>query len=191
MNRLDKITGVLKKWWLVLIIGIISVILGINILVNPAIGFETVRLIIVIDFIAMGITELVAVITFRREIPAWGWNLVAAALDVILGVFIAAVPGLSESLLLALFSVGFVFEGIMVLSGAFALKSIHVKGWGWNLALGILTIIVGFACAANPIISFMAIGTIAGITMLVVGCALTVLSIRMSKAKALIDRKIL
>lgn len=183
----NKIADVLKKWWLVLVIGIISVILAIILIANPGSGFEVARIFGIINFIAVGVLGVISVIARRNEIPAWGWNLVGSILLLGLGIFIAAVPYLSDSILIFLFTFAFIFEGVNGIFGAFSLKAQGVPGWGWALALGIIVVLLGMMIVANPLIAFLSIDIIVAAAMMCFGITMIVLSIQMSKAKAEID----
>ena len=118
-NTMTKIMETLKKWWLVLILGIISIGLGIWALANPGAGFSAVSLIVAIDFIVVGVFSVAYVIANRDIIPAWGWDLVAAIIILLLGIAVAAIPGLSESIAIWLFTFGFIFKGIFSIFKAF------------------------------------------------------------------------
>lgn len=184
----NKLADILKKWWLVLIIGIFSVILSIVLIANPGSGFEVARIFGIINFIVVGVLGVISVIARRNEIPAWGWNLVGSLLILALGIFIAAVPFLSDSILIFLFTFAFIFEGINGIAGAFVLKSQGVSGWGWSLALSIIVVLLGMMVAGNPLIAFLSIDIIIAAAMMCFGITMIVLSIQMSKAKAEFDR---
>ena len=186
-NIMTKIMETLKKWWLVLILGIISIGLGIWALANPGAGFSAVSLIVAIDFIVVGVFSVAYVIANRDIIPAWGWDLVAAIIILLLGIAVAAIPGLSESIAIWLFTFGFIFKGIFSIFKAFTFKSEGVKGWGWVLALGIITLILGIMLIVNPIVSALSIDLLAAFGMFSFGISMIVTSIQMSKAKSTIE----
>ncbi len=184
----NKIAEVLKKWWLVLLIGIISLVLGIVLIANPGTGFNVARVVGIINFIAIGVFGIISVIARRNEIPAWGWNLVGNILILGLGIFIAVVPGLSQTVLVFLFTFAFLFEGISGIFGAFTLKDQGVSGWGWTLALSIIVVLLGILLVAHPLVAALSIDIIVAAAMLCFGITMIVLSIQMSKTKAEIDK---
>lgn len=184
----NRIAEILKKWWLVLIIGIISLILAFVLIANPGTGFEVARIVGIINFIAIGIVGIASTIARRNEIPAWGWNLVGCIILLGLGIFIAAVPLLSDTILIFLFTFAFLFEGINGIFGAISLKNQGVSGWGWTLALAIITVILGFLLVGHPLVAALSIDIIVAAAMLCFGITMIVLSIQMSKAKATMDK---
>lgn len=183
----NKVADILKQWWLVLIVGIISLILGFILIANPGTGFNLVRIIGIINFIVMGIMGIITTIARRKEIPAWGWNLVGSILLLGLGIFIAVVPMLSQTVLVFLFTFAFLFEGINGIFGAFSLKAQGVSGWGWTLALAIITVLLGILLVGHPLVAALSIDIIVAAAMLCFGITMIVLSIQMSKVKAEID----
>ncbi|MDO4938681.1 MAG: DUF308 domain-containing protein [Lachnospiraceae bacterium] len=185
-----RLTEVLKQWWLVLILGIISVILAFILIANPGTGFNMVRIIGVINFITIGILGIVSTIARRKEIPAWGWNLVGCILILLLGIFVACNPLLSDLVLIYMFTFAFIFEGVNGIFGAFSLKDQGVKGWGWSLAFAIITVILGILLVGRPLIAALSIDIIAAAAMLSFGISMIVLSIQMSKAKATIEKAV-
>jgi len=183
----NVISDTLKKWWLVLIAGILAIILGVKALFSPVDSFATLSTICVIILIVSGIVKAVNVIKNRNEIPAWGWNLVAALLYVLLGILILSLP-LGKDLLLA-FMAGFAvtFEGINQIFNAFALKQYEGSGWGWVLALGIITIILGISLISSPIFSMAFVVYFFAFGFIFVGIDLIAASIALSKMKAAVD----
>ena len=104
------------------------------------------------------------------------------------GIFIAAVPLLSDTILIFLFTFAFLFEGINGIFGAISLKNQGVSGWGWTLALAIITVILGFLLVGHPLVAALSIDIIVAAAMLCFGITMIVLSIQMSKAKATTDK---
>ena len=185
---MQKIKELVSKWWLVLILGIISVICGFIIVSNPGTGFMATKFVLVIDFITIGILSVAYVIGNRDKINAWGWDLVLAILVLIMGLMIAVIPGLSEMFILVLFSCGFVFEGAFGIKLSILLKKNEVKGWGWVLALGIITVIAGLICVFNPITAALTIDILTAVAMFSHGAQMIALSIKMSKLKGSIKK---
>jgi len=183
----NVISDTLKKWWLVLIAGILAIILGFTALFSPVDSFGTLSTIGVIVLIASGVVKAINVIKNRNEIPAWGWNLIAALLYVLLGILILSLP-FGKDLLLA-FMAGFAvtFEGINQIFNAFALKQVEGSGWGWVLALGIITIILGISLISSPIFSMAFVVYFFAFGFIFVGIDLIAASIALSKMKAAVD----
>ena len=186
----EGIMDVLKKWWLALIIGILSLILGFIVVANPGRGIEFAKILVIIDFIAVGVISIISVIARRKEIPAWGWNLAGSIILLILGIVIAVTPFLPELIMMFMFTFGFLIKGIQGIFQAFDLKKQGVPGWGWPLAFSILVVIVGIMLVANPLAAFLSIDLLVAIGLIVFGISMISTAIAMSKAKSAIDMEV-
>lgn len=186
----ESIMSILKKWWLALIIGILSLILGFIVVANPGRGIGFAKIFVIIDFIAVGVISVISVIARRKEIPAWGWNLAGAIILLILGIVIAVTPGLPEMIMMFMFTFGFLLKGIQGIFQAFEFKKEGVPGWGWTLAFSILVVILGIMLVANPLAAFLSIDLLVAIALIAFGISMISTAIAMSKAKSAIDMEV-
>ena len=69
-------------------------------------------------------------------------------------------------------------------ANAFVLRRLHYRNWGWNLALGLLGIVLGFLILANPAIGALGATVWVAIALVVLGVALMVLGLRLRSASA-------
>ena len=177
----------LRKWWMVLILGILSVILGFVLAANPGTGFEIARVMVVADYISIGILGVAMTIARRNEIPGWGWNLVGNILLLFMGFMVAVVPGMSQGLLITMFIFGFLLQGIAGIFGAVGMKKLGIRGWGWSLIFAILTVVLGIMLIINPVTAVISIDILVAAEMLSFGISMIILGIQMSKMKCAVD----
>lgn len=185
---INKITELVGKWWLVLILGILSVLMGIIVAGNPAFGFETITALMIAELIMSGVIAAAFIIINRSLIIGWGWNLIGPVCLVILGIIISCTDGASETLLLIFYSSGIIVSGIQAIVCAVFMNKVHAKGWVWTLILGIITVILGCMLAADPLAGIIAIGLMVAFTMISFGIEMITMSIVMSKAHSLLKR---
>ena len=179
---------IIKKWWVVLILGILSLICGFWIVAHPGTGYQACKIMVTVDYLATGIFMVATIIANRKSIPAWGWDLVAAILVVIMGLTIICVPGMSDAFLLITFAIGTISKGIVAIRVSLLLKKRETKGWGWILALGILVVILGISHLFNPAASAITIDILISAAMVAFGIAAIIISIKLSKIKGSIDQ---
>lgn len=185
---MDEIKNVLGKWWLVLILGVVALVIGIWMVCSPGKTFMAMSTLLMILFLAMGIGEIVYVIANRKCIPAYGWNLAAAIIIFLLGVGVAVRPFGSEFLLAFLFAFGIFFYGLKGLTNAFTLKAADYKGWWVTLIIGIITTLFGCSLMFHPFFSAAVYGILLGIGIISGSVNLIVTALMMSKAKSVIDK---
>ena len=179
----NTFVDVLKKWWIVLIIGIASLVLGIALAVHPGSGFEVARIVVVVNYLVLAAAAIAVIVARRDEIPAWGWDLAGAILLFALGVAAALTPGVSEGFLIALFIMGFLIEGISGISGSVALKRLGIPGWGWSMAFAVITVVVGVMLIVNPLAAVLSIDILVAAAMISFGISMIIISYKLSKIK--------
>ena len=183
LEKLKEITG---KWWIVFALGVIAAICSVLMVVNVVSTFEAISSIVCVFFLILGIVQIITTISRRKEIPSWGWNLAAAIIMTIFAILILVTPLAKETLVITMFQVAFLFEGMYMISYAIALKQEGVKGWGWLLAFGIITTIGGIILMATDVlgvVSMDVISIMAAISMMSLGINLMIVGITMSKIK--------
>ena len=177
----NTLVNVLRKWWVILLIGLFSLVLGLVLIANPGTGFEIARTIVVADYLILAAAAIAVTAARRSEVPAWGWNLAGAVALFVLGIIAAATPGVSESVLIALFIFGFLIEGISGIYASLLLKRVYASGWGWSMAFSVLTVLIGLMLVFNPIVAALSIDMLVAVAMLSFGVSTVIIAYRLSK----------
>ena len=131
-------------WWLILMGGILNVIVGILLLVNPAKTAVAFAWVLGLYWFVQGIFVLVGMFL---DHTAWGWKLFMGVVGILAGIFVLRHPIASAvaipAFLVLLLGIQGVIVGIISLVMAF-------KGGGWGAAiLGALSIIFGIILIGN------------------------------------------
>jgi len=184
----DLLKNSIKRWWILLVIGILAIAVGILAFINPLNTFTFLTTVLHIFLIVSGILKIVEVVINRHDIPAWGWNLAAAIIMLVLAVLLVTLPYGPELLLAFLAGFTVIFEGINLIFSSFALRDNGVGGWGWTLALGIITIVLGVWLLSYPIVSMTFVVFLFGFSFLFMGIDLIVSAIALSKLKAAAEK---
>lgn len=90
--------------------------------------------------------------SIKNSIKYWWISLIIGILFIGLGIYCFAFPGTSYIILSTFFAVSFLFSGISEIIFSISNKD-EIDNWGWTLAYGILTTVVGFMLVLNPILS--------------------------------------
>ena len=182
----EKIKSVLSKWWIALILGILLIAAGVWMLQNPGDAVGVLAKVLVVVFILTGIYSVFYVLDNKKNIPAWGWDLAAAIIMVVVGIALLFAPVAQLGLVGGMFAAGVLLMGINSIESSLALKKIGVKTWWLTLIIGILTIIMAFMLAFNPVLNILTLGTWAGLATILKGVEFIVASIAISKANSAI-----
>ena len=153
-------------WWLVLIHGIVTLLLGILFLAYP-LGtlFVLVTLLGAYWFVS-GIFGLVSLAHDRTNL---GWKLVFGILGLIAGIAILAYPLYSTIIVPTIFVIFVGFWGmVMGFTGLFA----AFRGGGWGAGItGAILIIFGFLVLLHPVITAVLLPFVLGIFGIIGGIA--------------------
>jgi uncharacterized membrane protein HdeD (DUF308 family) len=164
-------------WRLFMFQGVIMVILGIVAIAAPAAATLAVDIYIGWLFLISGIVGLVAMFS-ARDIPAFLWSLVTAALSVAVGVLLIWKPvegALSLTIVLTAF---FIAEGVFQIATSIAYRDVIGSSWGWMLVSGIsdlalaAIIIVGW-----PVTAIWALGLLVGVNLITSGWAIAMMAL--------------
>lgn len=140
--------------WLALIAGVLLIVLGITMLSTPVENLITISLFICLSMLIYGIMMVIGYFSFDKQHRS-GWMLVVGILSALLGGWMLF-QGRLMTLTLVLpliFSTWLIASSISAAVGSIDLKNMGIKGWGWQLALGIIGTILGFSLLFDPITS--------------------------------------
>ncbi len=157
--------GLIKNWWILTIMGILFVLLGIYVIMQPLISFMVLAQVIAAYFLVTGIFE-VAFALSNTKMSAWGWRLGKGVLDIIIGAYLLQNPGLPEVFLLFLTAFWILFYGASLVSFSFDIKGLGASGWVFWLLIGLLSIFAACYLLFNPgggvlfVASFLAVSSI-------------------------------
>jgi len=180
---IEEVKRDIKSWWLFTIIGILLLIAGFYTISNPLTSYLGLSLFFGGLIFVNGIMELSFALSNRRHAHHWGWTLAAGVFDIILGFILLLYPGLSMSVLP--FIVGFyiLLLGASLISYGFQLNALSIKSWGWVLAGGILTVLLGLSMIFNPVIGIATIVGWTAFAFIAAGIATIIFSLQLKKIK--------
>jgi uncharacterized membrane protein HdeD (DUF308 family) len=161
-----------EHWKLYLAEGILLVVLGFIAIVIPPIATQAVTILLGWLFLLSGVMGLITTFMMRQAPGLW-WSLLSAALAVLVGGSLLAMPA-SGAVSLTIVLVAFFFiEGIASIMFALDHKSELTGRWGWMLASGVVDLVLGgMILAGLPSTAAWAIGLLVGINMIFGGSAL-------------------
>ena len=164
-----------KNWGWLLAFGILMIILGVIAIGTPVVATIAVQIMLGWLLIIGGIAEGI------HAFMAQGWRgflfeLLSAILYLVVGVLLLVNPVTGALALTVLLAVFLVVEGIFKIITALRVRD-H-RGWGWLLASGILSAILGVLIWAQwPASGLWVIGLLVGIQLLFTGWALVMLAL--------------
>ena len=104
--------------------------------------------------------------TGRKIIKHWYISLIVGLLFLCIGIYSLASPMSSYVALTMLFSLSFLVSGFSEIIFSVSNRD-QLDNWGWHLAYGIFTFIIGMLLVANPAISIVTLPLYVGILVMV------------------------
>ena len=98
----------------------------------------------------------------------WMHILIWGVLSILFGIVSFAWPGLTLRILVYLFAISVIVEGVAILAGLLGAKG-KSQNWWIMLLTGIVNIVAGIICLANPGITALFFVTLIGVSWLITG----------------------
>ena len=161
MERVKQNSG------MVITIGIILLIFGMLAIASPLVAGLSIAITIGILLILGGLGQVFFAFnasSFSKGILVF----ILGALTVLIGIAMISQPDAALATLTLFLAAYFIVEGIFEIIWAFQIKP--VKGWGWTLFSGIISLLLGIMIWRQfPLSGAWAIGTLVGIKLIFTG----------------------
>lgn len=165
----------LRKWWVILIQGILMVLLGFYCFSNPADVLAGISLWFGLITLITGITGLFGWI-FAGSGERDGGSLLWSILTAIFGILILMHLLAAMKAITIIFGLWILFSGFTLISSGWNLRKEHFFGW-LIIILGILAVIAGFMMITNIGSGAEGVSTILGLSVFFSGIGLIILSV--------------
>ena len=164
----EKTEYLIRRWWLSLLVGIIAIIVGFIILVNPVTSYYIFAIWLGAAILVSGLFGLMQNITSKNYFVRRSWLILANIADVIIGLILMFNAIISEVFMPTLLGFWLLYRGAAMLIQGFDLRDYGIRDAGWvvfyaaliiALAVAILWLPMSFGIEA--VILFIAIAVIA------------------------------
>ncbi|NQW73517.1 MAG: DUF308 domain-containing protein [Actinobacteria bacterium] len=173
-----------RKWWLLLLFGVVTIVVGIFCVMQPVDAVETLSWLFAVWLIVTGIFELVRAFGSQISGGMRALLIITGALSLVLG-FVALRSFWDDDVVLAGWILA-IFIGISFLFRGFSILFLGIEGKGqagrgWNIFAGIVIIIGGMIILTAPA-TIIALAWVVGIWLIVMGIFEIITSFMVRKA---------
>ena len=173
-----------RKWWLLLLFGVVTIVVGIFCVMQPVDAVETLSWLFAVWLIVTGIFELVRAFGSQISGGMRALLIITGALSLVLG-FVALRSFWDDEVILAGWILA-IFIGISFLFRGFSILFLGIDGKGqagrgWNIFAGIVIIIGGMIILTAPA-TIIALAWVVGIWLIVMGIFEIITSFMVRKA---------
>ena len=149
-----------KNSGLTIAVGVILLLLGFLAMGSPLIAGLSVAMMVGFMLIVGGIGQVAFAVKAREGMLA----IIFGVLTILIGGYMIANPGAALASFTFLLALYFIVSGIIEALGSFQIRP--VKGWGWALSSGIISVLLGFMIWNQfPLSGAWAIGILIGVRL--------------------------
>lgn len=164
-----------NAWWLVLLLGAVSLIAGILIFVHPFVAIRAAAVILGIWLLVSGLFQLVQSFDSELETVARVLSAMSGVIGIVLGIICFDSVEDRIALLTLFIGIWWIIRGVMQLVVGSSLEG----GSGLVIFLGILGIFAGIVVLVWPIASLAVLAIVAGLWLIVLGVVEIITSFRL------------
>lgn len=162
--------AVARAWQVTLIIGLVTLALGIVVTFHPSGSLNVIAVLLGITLLITGIFHLVRAFTGDEGRRIWAG--IAGLLLIVVGVVLIRHLHVTVALIGLLVGISWIAQGVSAL--AIGLSRDAAEGQGWWIFFGIVSLIGGIVVAASPVTTLTAIAVLLGIWFIIQGLLMIV-----------------
>jgi uncharacterized membrane protein HdeD (DUF308 family) len=162
----DQIADLTWAWWLLLLIGALSVIAGVIVIVKPSHSLATLAVISGIFILLVSISEVVIALFAERGAAA----ALLGVVGIVIGILLIRHPTKGVEAIALLIGIWLLAIGVIRLLSAFALRDRL-----WSIIVGVVEMVAGIVIVSSPDIGFATLALLVGIAFILNGIAVLAL----------------
>ena len=179
-NLTSKVARVVKHWWLMLIAGLLCLVMGIVVFVFPLQSYVTLAILFGVLMMIVGAIQLIIASTSANYLTMRGYFVVGGVLDLMLGIFLCIYPGVTLVALPLMLGVWMMYNSFIIIAFGGDMETFRLGGSGLVVAGGVLLLLLSVLVLLNPFgAGIPTVIIIAGVGLLVLGCLLCMLSLKL------------
>jgi len=177
-----------KNWWMLVLKGALLIVFAILAFINPTLTAASLAIWFSLLIMADGIFTIVAAIqSWKQREDKW-LILAEGGISLLLGLLLFFMPGVTLLVISFTIAFWFIFSGVARIAMAIQLRK-EVKGEGWLILGGVLSVLFGLLIFARPIIGYGSLMWIIGFCSFLAGAVLVVVGLKLRKGDQLLERQ--
>jgi uncharacterized membrane protein HdeD (DUF308 family) len=172
------VTPLIRKWWLILLLGLALIVIGVLLLVNTDAAAFTLALLIAFGLFLAGIDSIVEAQRHRVRWPSY----LMAVIWIAVGVIAVAWPGVTLWALAVTVGLGLIIGG---LAEALLAVRMHraLPSWGLWLLAGVLSTVAGVLCILWPDATVLVLAVLLGLWVIIRGVVTTLFALALRQIR--------
>ena len=192
---MDKISSLIehskqavRRWWLLLIVGIALFVVGILVFVYPAKSYLDLSVLFGWLILFSGVMEVVLSASSRHFVTGRGWMLAGGIIEIVLGAILIFNVALSAVTLPIFLGFWLLMRGFSTIGLASDMHLLGIRGSGWTVLTGALLLICALWMLFQPLVfGTTAVVVWVGLSLLFAGISTLSLSLQLRSAHRLAE----
>ncbi|HIW65435.1 MAG TPA: DUF308 domain-containing protein [Candidatus Alistipes intestinipullorum] len=192
---MDKISSLIehskqavRRWWLLLIVGIALFVVGILVFVYPAKSYLDLSVLFGWLILFSGVMEVVLSASSRHFVTGRGWMLAGGIIEIVLGAILIFNVALSAVTLPIFLGFWLLMRGFSTIGLASDMHLLGIRGSGWTVLTGVLLLICALWMLFQPLVfGTTAVVVWVGLSLLFAGISTLSLSLQLRSAHRLAE----
>lgn len=138
------------RWWLSIIVGLVAIAAGVIVFINPVASYLAIAMWLGVAVLLSGIFNLVQCFSTDNSFVRNVWVVIAAIIDIIIGVALMFNTLFTVVMLPILFGIWLLCRGGVLLIQGMDLRGYRVRNAGWVILGAIIMIAISFVVLLMP-----------------------------------------
>ena len=189
-NLVDRATRAIRHWWLLLLVGLLSIALGIAVFIFPLESYVTLSILFGVLMLLIGASQLIISATSGNYLMMRGYLIVGGIIDLLIGIFLCCNPGITLLALPIIMGISLLYNSFLVISFGGDLDTFKLSGGAWMTVGGILMLLLSILILLNPLsIGIGMVVIIAGIGLIIFGIMLFSIALRLKDLHTYVEKE--
>ena len=149
-NFYERCEYLIAHWWLSLIVGLVAVVVGFIVVLNPAESYYSIAIWFGVVVLLSGAFGIVQASSSNNYLVRRGWFVIASVIDIIIGVLLLFNVLLSAAILPILLGIWLLYRGLILVMQGVDIRGYGVGDAGWVIFGGVLIIAISIAILLLP-----------------------------------------
>lgn len=141
-----------RRWWLLLLAGLILFVLGIIVFLFPAQSYVGLAILFGWGILAAGVLEVMLSTSNRHYVTGRGWMLAGGIIEILLGILLISNKALSASTLPIFLGFWLLIRSFGAIGLSGDMHTLGIPGSGWTLTWGILLLLCSIWILMQPLV---------------------------------------
>lgn len=169
-------------WWMIVLRGVFSILLGIFALAVPTKTLATITILIGLLVLVDGVISIFSSLMHHKQNKNWWVGVMQGVFGVLIGLFVFNFPGPTIGLLLFVVALWAIVSAVMYIVVALSIRNKDYGGW-FLTALAVVSFIFGIVAFANPYETVKVLTMLVGLLALVSGIFVTAFGMEVRSVK--------